>query len=188
MNPNSVKLSRKAALKLGFSAFVFGAILASCAEKSAVPNIKASDDTKDAEAVFYLVRHAEKELTGDDPALSQAGYARAQALVDVLQDIEFAAIYSTDTRRTRDTAVPTAAVKGVDVQFYDGRALTNFAGELSGARGNYLIVGHSNTTPQLAEALGGSGGDPIVEETEYDRLYVLTRKDGVTLTQIQRYP
>ena len=41
-----------------------------------------------------------------------------------------------------------------------------------------LVVGHSNTTPQLAELLGAEPGDPIVEKTEYDRLYVINLDTG----------
>ncbi len=139
-------------------------------------------------AVFYLVRHAEKELEGEDPALSAQGYIRAQELARVLQNVSFDGIYSTDTRRTRDTAAPTLANTHLNISLYNGRALSAFAQELSDAQGNYLIVGHSNTTPDLVTALGGEGGEPINEADEYDRLYVLTRKDGVVVTQLQRYP
>ena len=36
----------------------------------------------------------------------------------------------------------------------------------------------SNTTPPLVELLGGDGGSPIVEASEYDRLYIVTTKEG----------
>jgi len=47
------------------------------------------------------------------------------------------------------------------------------AAKLKATPGRHLVVGHSNTTPQLTELLGGDGGEPIVEATEYDRLYVV---------------
>lgn len=147
--------------------------------------ITAADKTA---ATFYLVRHAEKELEGDDPALSEAGYARAEALSETLRGVKLSGIYSTDTRRTRDTAAPMAAFSGLSVQIYDGRDLVGFARLLSDVSGHFLIVGHSNTTPDLANALGGEGGDPIVEADEYDRLYVLTRAGGVVTTELRRYP
>ena len=40
------------------------------------------------------------------------------------------------------------------------------------------MVGHSNTTPALVEALGGDPGSPI-ESLEYDRLYMVTFEGGV---------
>lgn len=178
--------SRKAVLR-GALAFAFAATALSGCSKSA-PISEAGQEQVVEAAAFYLVRHAEKELEGDDPALSEAGYERANELAAILRDIEFDGIYSSDTRRTRDTAAPTADAAKLDIKIYNPRALTDFAQEFSDKAGNYLIVGHSNTTPQLAEALGGEGGAPIIEETEYDRLYVLTRTDGVVVTDLRRYP
>jgi len=145
VNQFNLSKTRRTALKLGFGALFLAAGLSACAEKSSLSNQDVYEAEQSLDAVFYLVRHAEKELDGDDPALSDAGYARADALAAVPQS-------------------------------------------LSEAQGNYLIVGHSNTTPQLAEALGGEGGDPITEANEYDRLYVLTRTGGVTVTELRRYP
>ena len=162
--------------------------LVACAGQGTAESVYIADEAEQAPATYYLVRHAEKELTGDDPVLSAAGYARAEALAAVLSGIKFDGIYSTDTRRTRDTAAPTLAATNLTLQLYNGRALKEFAQELLTLHGNYLIVGHSNTTPQLVEALGGEGGDPIVEADEYDRLYVLTRSSGVMITEVRRYP
>ena len=188
MNQFNLSKTRRTALKLGFGALFLAAGLSACGETPSLSNQDIYEAEQSLDAVFYLVRHAEKELDGEDPALSDAGYARADALAGVLGDVTFAAIYSTDTRRTRETAAPSLAATGLTLKLYDGRALIEFAQSLSEAQGNYLIVGHSNTTPQLAEALGGEGGDPITEATEYDRLYVLTRTGGVTVTELRRYP
>ena len=59
------------------------------------------------------------------------------------------------------------------MRVYDPRDLPAFAQELWQTPGRHLVIGHSNTTPQLAEALGGDPGSPI-EEMEYDRLYIVT--------------
>ena len=135
----------------------------------------------------YLVRHAEK-VTGDgamkledprDPPLTELGEARAEALADRLRGAGIAAIWSTDTTRTRDTAQPLANSLGLDVQIYDPSDLAGFASQLKSSPGEtVLVVGHSNTTPQLAEALGAEPGSPIVEKTEYDRLYVVDLTSG----------
>lgn len=130
----------------------------------------------------YLVRHAEK-VTGDavmqiedprDPPLTSAGQARAEALADRLADAGITQIWSTDTTRTRDTAAPLAERLGIAVQLYDPFDLESFAAQLkTDPDVTVLVIGHSNTTPQLAEALGAEPGTPIVEATEYDRLYVI---------------
>lgn len=135
----------------------------------------------------YLVRHAEK-VTGDaamqiedprDPPLTSAGQARAEALADRLADAGIAEIWSTDTTRTLDTARPLAARLGIAIQLYDPFDLEGFAAQLkTDPDVTVLVVGHSNTTPQLAEALGAEPGAPIVEATEYDRLYVIDLAAG----------
>lgn len=170
------------------AALLFCAAISACGGKQSPQSDYSEAENEQTSATYYLVRHAEKELSGDDPVLSAAGYARAEALASTLSGVEFDGVFSTDTRRTRDTAAPTLADTNLALQLYDGRALDVFAKEMLKLDGNYLIVGHSNTTPQLAEALGGEGGDPIVEADEYDRLYVLTRAGGVMITELRRYP
>ena len=187
MSLRSPGRSRRALLSFGL-AVSFAVLTASCGKGASDLNDISASDPQPVTATFYLVRHAEKELIGDDPALSDAGYARAQALSEELRGVKLDGIYSTDTRRTRDTAAPTLARTNLSLQIYDGRALSEFAQQLSSVKGNYLIVGHSNTTPQLAEALGGEGGDPIVEANEYDRLYVLRRSGGGVVTELRRFP
>ncbi len=124
-------------------------------------------------ATVILVRHAEKEA-GDDPALTAAGTTRAERLRDMLREAELAAVYATDTRRTRATADPTAAAQGLDTKSYDPAALDQLAGTL---RRNYtgktvLVVGHSNTTPQLLNALLGSDARLAISEEDYGNLLV----------------
>ncbi|WP_323845549.1 phosphoglycerate mutase family protein [Microbulbifer magnicolonia] len=141
--------------------------------------------------VIYLVRHAEKVVDPGahdaDPALNEAGLARAQQLAHVLGEVGIDRIFSTDTVRTRNTVAPLAKKLGLRVQSYDPRALPEFARQLQQSGERILVVGHSNTTPQLVELLGADGGAPIVEATEYDRLYIVIRDRGRVTTLLQRY-
>ena len=125
---------------------------------------------------IYLVRHAEKQ-TGDDPQLTEAGQARAMALMDKLKDKSVDYIYSSDTRRTIATARPLADHLNTDITFYDARDLESLAIELAAAPGVYLVVGHSNTTPQLASLLAG-GDIAYMPETEYDRFIEINLGDN----------
>ena len=65
--------------------------------------------------VIFLVRHAERAaISGhvpSDTGLSPAGRKRAEALARVLQDAEIAAVYTTEYKRSRETAVPIAVVR-----------------------------------------------------------------------------
>lgn len=141
-------------------------------------------------ADIYLVRHAEKVKDGSkDPALTGVGRLRAQNLADMLRSAGIERIYSSDYRRTRDTAAPLAGTQGLKSRIYDPKALEPLAAELVKLENNVLVVGHSNTTPELAELMGGDGGEPIVEEWEYDRLYLVQTENGkVTRTILLRIP
>ena len=157
-------------------AAVSALVLTACAQKPSVPG-----------ATYYLVRHAEKTAENPDPALTEAGEKRAIDLAHRLKDVKLTAIYSTDYTRTRDTAAPAAKAAGLEVQLYNAGALSEFADELLAQKGHILVTGHSNTTPGLSEALGGPAGEPIVEATEYDRLYILERTDDQITGRIERY-
>ena len=141
-------------------------------------------------AEIYLVRHAEKVTEASkDPALTEIGSQRAQNLADVLRSAGITKIYSSDYTRTRDTAAPLAEHLGLELQLYDPKALDSLAADLLRLTENALVVGHSNTTPELAKLMGGEGGTPIVEEWEYDRLYLLQTENGkVTRTMLLHLP
>jgi probable phosphoglycerate mutase len=136
-------------------------------------------------ADIYLVRHAEKETDGSkDPALTLVGSQRAADLAVLLKSADIQRIFSTDFTRTRETAAPTAAMIGADIEIYDPKALEPFAGQLLELEINALVVGHSNTTPELVELMGGDGGTPIAEEWEYDRIYLVQTAGGRVIRTI----
>jgi phosphohistidine phosphatase SixA len=138
--------------------------------------------------VVFLVRHGEKADLGNDAALSAAGRARALALAESLRSANLEYVHSSDFIRTRDTAAPTAAQFGLEVDLYDPRDLPALARHLRRTGGRHLVVGHSNTTPPLVDLLGGHGGSAINEAGEFDRLYIVTvGMDGTTLSAMLRY-
>ena len=62
-----------------------------------------------AQPVVVIVRHGEKVTNGGtDPDLSSAGRARADALARILKDSGITAIFTTEFKRTQETAAPTA--------------------------------------------------------------------------------
>lgn len=131
-------------------------------------------DAQTDPTVVFLVRHAERAEDGtDDPPISGAGEERAALLATMLSDADLTHVHTTDYRRTRATGRPTAEAAGLEMRLYDPDDLVAFARELRGMPGRHLVLGHSNTTPPLVEALGGDPTGPI-EELEYDRLYIVT--------------
>ena len=121
---------------------------------------------------LYLVRHAEKVADGSkDPALTECGRARAQALAVVLSAVDLDRVYSSDYRRTRETAEPTATQQGIEIQLYDPAKLVEFASSLQATKRDVLVVGHSNTTATLAGLLINDKSYGSFDEKIYDRLY-----------------
>ena len=138
--------------------------------------------------VVFLVRHAEKTDDGKDPELSEEGKSRTEALAEALKSADIQHVHSTDFIRTRDTAAPVAKAAGVEVEKYDGKDLAGLAKKLKESGGRHLVVGHSNTTPELTKLLGGDPGTAIDEKAEYDRLYLVTiGKDGTVNSALVRY-
>lgn len=142
------------------------------------------------EAAVYLVRHAEKQ-SGEDPGLTPKGQARAQALATLMAGVDIAKIYSTDYKRTRDTAAPTANAKGLDVELYDPRAFRDYATALKqeflDQKKSILVVGHSNTTPYLATLLTGEQ-HPMLSDDQYDHIYVIrASEDGSLRATIEKF-
>lgn len=133
---------------------------------------------------FLLVRHAEKQSTqSNDPALTGKGARRAQKLSDILTGVKISSVYSTAYNRTLNTAAPTVKSQGATLRQYAPSKLDSLAQKLiADSEGQtVLIVGHSNTTPALVNALTGNTNLPQISEQDYDDLYlVLHEGDGKT--------
>ncbi len=142
---------------------------------------------RDSSYTLYLVRHAEKQIdSGSDPFLTRAGITRSEQLAAWFQDKDIREVWSSDYNRSRDTAGPFVSGSGLELSLYDPLDLPALAGQLLDGRRNALVVGHSNTTPELARLLCRCVIADI-NETEYDRLIVISITDGKakaeTLTQ-----
>jgi phosphohistidine phosphatase SixA len=129
---------------------------------------------------LYLIRHAEKQSDqGRDPELTTAGEHRSQRLATWFQDKDIEDIWSSDYKRTRGTAKPLVDSSGLDLHIYDPRDLASLSSQLVQSKHNAVIVGHSNTTPELARALCACDIDDM-DESEYDRLIVISVVDDKT--------
>jgi broad specificity phosphatase PhoE len=122
---------------------------------------------------LVVVRHADR--AGSEDALSAAGRQRAEALAHALGAERLAAIYTSDTRRARDTAAPLARVLGLTPRVRPARDTSSLVSEIfSEHRGKrVLVVGHGNTVPQIIAAAGGPAL-PDLPENEFDHLFVMT--------------
>jgi broad specificity phosphatase PhoE len=129
-----------------------------------------------------VVRHAPQMLgvNGDDPPLSPEGEARAASLARLLGDTHLnsrvAAIYVSNTLRSRSTAAPLAQMLGITPEVVaqdDPRVLVrHILHEHFGD--TVLIVGHANTLQGIVSAASGIDDIPSVEPSDYSTLYVVT--------------
>ena len=129
---------------------------------------------------LYLVRHAEKQADSKNPPLTQCGKARARQLATLLSTAEIKSVYSTSYQRTMSTAAPLAKQQYVAIKQYNPKQLNQFALHLKQDRKNALIVGHSNTTPQLTQLLSGHQVEALSEDN-YQRLYQIQFVDKQTI-------
>ena len=139
-----------------------------------------ADDTQSR----FLIRHAEKQSDGSrNPPLTKVGIQRAINLATLLENKSIVTVFSSNYKRTLETAEPLSKLLGIKTTIYDPGKLREFAKQLKTTQGNVLVVGHSNTTPELVDLLGGSSGKAI-EESEYGRLYQLNIINGKVVTTV----
>lgn len=145
---------------------------------------------KEDETTFIFTRHAEKMKSDDsDPSLNEEGQKRADKLLRLLGQYEtIDAVYSTDYKRTRETAQPVAVYFQIPVKIYNPRELESFKNQLLAKHHSevVLIVGHSNTTPALINLVMGQDRVEQIDESDYSNMYVITI-DGDKLPILKHY-
>lgn len=112
---------------------------------------------------FYVMRHLPAG-TGADPDLSPEGQRQAQLLANWFTGEPPAAIFVTDTRRARQTAAPLAEKLGLTPVVYDARNTPWLISEVMKSPNPALIIGHSNTVPEIVATLGGTRPEPIAHD------------------------
>ncbi len=126
---------------------------------------------------IILVRHAEKKIepTNPNPDLSEAGRARAQEIARLLKDAGVTAIYATQYARTHQTAQPLATTLSLPVNQINSSETASLVEEITTKQrgGVVFVAGHNNTVPAAIAALGGPNY-PIIPESEYDNLFIVT--------------
>ena len=140
-----------------------------------------------AQPVVVIVRHGEKTANGGtDPDLSSAGRARADALARILKDSGITAIFTTEFKRTQETAAPTATLSHVTPTVVAAKDTMALVAKLHQVNGNALVVGHSNTIPDIIKALGINNAINIPDD-DYSELLIVTLGDKPQLFRLH-YP
>jgi broad specificity phosphatase PhoE len=134
-----------------------------------------------AQKAVFVVRHAERADQSRDSALSAAGEARAAALARHLKDAGITAAFVTDLQRTRLTAAPLTDALGLKPIVLSAAATKDAVDRITRehAQDIVLVVGHSNTVPEVLNLFGHP--EPVtIRDDEYDALFVLVPRPGTT--------
>ena len=145
----------------------------------------AQDDFKPK--TVFLIRHAEREEEPrQDPPLKKEGVTRSQELARLLGNAGIKAIYTSQFARTKQTAEPLATKLSLTVAPISLRSnptnprqiaeesTTEVVNKILERPGeNVLVVGHSNSIPDVIKMLGGDVV-PTIDERKFDDLFIVT--------------
>jgi broad specificity phosphatase PhoE len=134
----------------------------------------------------FLIRHAEREAEPkQDPPLTKDGVARSQTLARLLGNAGIKAIFTSQFNRTKQTAEPLATKLGLTATPFTLKLnpsnprqiaeestaeVTNKILEHAGQ--SVLVVGHSNSIPDVIKMLGGDVV-PTIDERKFDDLFIV---------------
>ena len=143
---------------------------------------------QDTMTTYYFIRHAEKEV-GDpankDPELTQEGRSRAESWAEILMEVEFDLIFTTDYIRTRKTAETVANSQDKEIQQYDPKQLYSEEFQKKTKGKTVLVVGHSNSNPRFVNVILGEKVYEDLPESEYGSLYIVKiAPDGTKSHQV----
>jgi phosphohistidine phosphatase SixA len=136
----------------------------------------------------FVVRHAEKQSNDADTPLSSKGLARAECLAQTLKDAHITAAIISQYQRTKQTAAQTVRefnAKEIAVEAKATEQIVQTARE-SAKSGNVLVVGHSNTVPDVLAAFGTPG--VTIPDTSYDLLFIFDVAQPKQLTTLHYCP
>lgn len=114
--------------------------------------------------LYYVVRHLHTPAGERDPDLTAEGQRQAALLAERLGERPPRAIYVSGFKRTAQTAAPIAARLGLTPIVYDPADTPGLIARVRSGPLPALIVGHSNTVPDIVEQLGGTRPGPLVHE------------------------
>lgn len=113
---------------------------------------------------IYVVRHLHTLKGVKDADLTTEGRAYAMALAHWLSRDPPQVIFVSSTKRAQQTAAPTAQRYGVTPNEYNPADTAGLVATILRQQGTVLVVGHSNTVPDIVAGLGGERPGALVHE------------------------
>ena len=137
---------------------------------------------------IYVVRHADrKDKSANSPLKDPDGFDRAKALADVLADKGIVSIITSTFKRTVQTADPLAKKLGKQATVAKVKSADGVVSKAKAAKGNVLVVHHSNTVPEIIGKLIIGQQISKICDGVYDRLFVLQLSGNQTQFNETRY-
>ena len=153
-------------------------LVVSCKESGKI-NVAEKENT----SVYYFIRHAEKDRsdpTNKNPSLTIQGLERANKWALFFKDKNIAAVYSTNYKRTQQTALPIAKEQNLEIISYTAKELISEKFIANNKGKNIVIVGHSNTTPELVNSLLGEKKYEDIADRENNNVFIVTLNKNKT--------
>ena len=148
-----------------------------------------SEGVKEAEVTtYYFIRHAEKDTVNpdnEDPDLTAVGIERAQKWAEVFKDVEFDLIFSSNYKRTLNTAKPIAKSQNREIDIFNTEKLNDedFQQKTNGK--TVLVVGHSNLNPEFVNYIIQEEKYEYLDEMEYGSLFIaIVHPDGMRTSEV----
>ena len=129
---------------------------------------------------YYVMRHLDTQPGVRDAELTAQGQSNARMLVEWFRNDPPAVIYVSSTRRAQQTAAPLAAALRLTPKVYDPANTPALVQMVRAETGTVLVVGHSNTVPDIVQQLGGTRPEPI-GETQFGDIWHVAGPNGSTL-------
>jgi phosphohistidine phosphatase SixA len=158
----------------------------SCGQQNSKKN-KDKSATKSELTTYYFIRHAEKDrsdTTNPNPGLTEVGIARAKNWASFFDSIPLDQIFSTEYKRTQQTASYTASNQNLMVEGYDASDLYSEDFQTLTKGQAVLVVGHSNTTPMFVNAILKQNAYPPMDDNNNATLYKVMIKNEVANVKV----
>ena len=150
-----------------------------CAQVSYTQTLGSNDAL--SESVYYFIRHAEKDRSNPEnknPELNQQGKIRALNWLYFFRDIPLKKIYSTNYNRTIQTVKQIAEEKNITISYYSPENIDVENFKKQNKNMSILVVGHSNTTPELVNLIIGENKFEKMNDNDNSSLFVIRELAG----------
>jgi phosphohistidine phosphatase SixA len=137
---------------------------------------------------YYFIRHAEKDRSNTEeknPVLTEAGIKRAVKWAEIFKEVPFDLIYSSDFKRTKETAQKIAESQNLEIQLYDPANLNNEDFQQKTIGKIVLVIGHSNTNPRFVNSILGEEKYSDIDDKESGSLFIVSiSPEGARTSQV----